>query len=115
VVAWHEKREKSNREAIKPSNGLFYVITKNTMIQPLNDRVLIRKTVKETKTAAGIELVQHAKTTENTTTSTGTIEAVGKDIALTVGTVVIFDEGWGNEVEPSLYLIDVDKVKAVIV
>lgn len=85
------------------------------MIRPTKGRVLIRKKQDETTTVAGIEIVQHAKTSQNTTTSTGTVEAVGPSSELSPSWVVVFDEGWGNEVENGLYLVDEANVKAVLV
>lgn len=84
------------------------------MIQPLKGRVLIQKTETSDTTDSGIVLVPNTKTSQNTTTSTGTIAAVVADSELTAGAVVIFDEGWGNEVEPGLFLVPESSVKAVV-
>ena len=82
-------------------------------IKPTKGRVLIEKPVEEVLTSSGIELVKSAKTTQNTTTSRGTIVAVGEGVDLTPG-AVLFDEGWGNEVEPGLYLVKEEAVIAYL-
>jgi len=84
------------------------------MIKPLNKRVLVKKIVAEVVTSSGIEVVSHAKTTRNTTVSEGVIEAVGDGSEFTVGATVLFDEGWGNEVEEGLFLVTEDAVLAYV-
>ena len=83
------------------------------MIQPINCRVLIQVVVNETKSISGIEIVQTSKTSKSSTTSTGIVLANSVD-TIPVGSTVIFDEGWGNEIEPGLFLVTEDAVKALI-
>ena len=84
------------------------------MIKPLNNRVLIEVKQAETVTASGIELVDSTKTARNSTTNTGTIAAVCDGSELLPGSEVIFDEGWGNEVEPGFYLVPEGNVIAYV-
>ncbi len=81
------------------------------MIKPLKERVLIKKLEEEQVTSSGIEVVQYAKTAKSSTVSTGVIEA---STTLTLGATVLFDEGWGNEIEPGMYLVKEEAVLAYV-
>jgi len=83
------------------------------MIQPINCRVLIQVQVNETKSISGIEIVERSKTSKSSTTSTGIVIATSV-VTIPVDSTVIFDEGWGNEIEPGLFLVLEDAVKALI-
>jgi len=83
------------------------------MIQPINYRVLIQVIVNETTSVSGIEIVKTSKTSKSSTTSTGTVIATSVD-TIPVDCTVIFDEGWGNEIEPGLFLVTKEDVKALI-
>lgn len=84
------------------------------MIQPINKRVLIQVIVNEPTSISGIEIVKTSKTSKSSTTITGTVIATSVD-TIPVGSTVIFNEGWGNEIEPGLFLVSEDEVKALIV
>jgi len=83
------------------------------MIRPINNRVLVRAIMTETKSVSGIEIVKTSKTSKSSTTSTGIVLATSVD-TIPVDSTVIFDEGWGNEIEPGLFLVTQDAVKALI-
>ena len=83
------------------------------MIKPINNRVLIEIVETESENSSGIEIVKYAKTKRSSTTSTGTVLASGVE-SIAVGSIVIFDEGWGNEIETGLFLVPEDNVKAYV-